>query len=93
MFLNLAEPHSVPSLSKKAAMSEPHFYAVYKKLFGVSPAKDLSAARIERAKVLLLEGKSVSAVATEVGFSSEYQFIRSFSKAVGLTPGAYKKQY
>ena len=93
MFLNLAEPHSVPSLAKKAAMSESHFYAVYKKLFGVSPAKDLSAARIERAKVLLREGKSVSAVAIEVGFSSEYQFIRSFSKAVGLTPGAYKKQY
>lgn len=93
MFLNISEQHSVPSLAKKAAMSEPHFYAIYKKLFGVSPAKDLAAARIERAKILLLEGKRVAEVGLMVGFSSEYQFIRSFAKSVGVTPGVYKKRY
>ena len=92
-FLNLSEPNDVPSLAKKAAVSSPHFYSVYKTLFGISPAKDLLNARIHRAKSLLLQGVSVSAVADQVGFASEYQFIRSFKKLVGITPGAYKKQY
>lgn len=92
-FLNLSETNDVPSLAKKAAVSPPHFYAVYKALFGTSPAKDLLNARIHRAKSLLLQGESVSAVAEQVGFASEYQFIRSFKKSVGITPGAYKKQY
>lgn len=92
-FLNLSNKYDVPTLAKMSALSEPHFYAVYKRMFGISPAKDLLNAKIHRAKALLLQGISVSSVAQQVGFSSEYQFIRSFSKLVGITPGAYKKQY
>ena len=92
-FLDLSKHNDVPSLAKKAAVSEPHFYAVYKKMFGISPAKDLLNARIHRAKTLLLQGNSVLTVSEQVGFLSEYQFIRSFKKYVGMTPGAYKKQY
>ena len=92
-FLNLGNKYDVPTLAKMTALSEPHFYSVYKRMFGISPAKDLLNAKIHRAKTLLLQGMSVSAVAEQVGFSSEYQFIRSFKKLVGVTPGAYKKQY
>ncbi len=83
---------SVASMAKKANLSESRFYVIYKSIYGVSPAKDLILARIQRAKFLLLQNEySVSEVAKMAGYSSEYHFIRQFKQQTGITPGKYRQ--
>ncbi len=49
--------------------------------------------RIEAAKPLLVEGgKSVLAIALEVGFNSRSTFYKAFKRETGLTPKAYQAQ-
>ena len=89
-FMSLENEITVAHMAKKANMSESRFYVVYKSLFGVSPAKDLILARIQRAKFLLLQNEyQVSEVAAMSGYSNEYHFIRQFKQITGVTPGKY----
>lgn len=89
-FLSPESEITVADMAKKANLSESRFYVVYKSFFGVSPAKDLILARIQRAKFLLEQNEySVSEVAKLAGYASEYHFIRQFKQATGVTPGKY----
>ncbi len=49
--------------------------------------------RITYAKHLLSDGKSVSDACYEAGFSDYTNFIRSFTKLTGLSPGKYKTKF
>ena len=54
--------------------------------------KLLNSLRIDKAKVLLNEGKlRMLDIAIECGFSCERSFNRAFSEILGMTPGEYKK--
>lgn len=91
-FASLESDISVSSMAKKANLSESRFYVIYKSIYGVSPAKDLILARIQRAKFLLSQNEySVSEVAKMAGYSSEYHFIRQFKQQTGTTPGKYRQ--
>lgn len=83
---------SVPLMAKEVNMSESRFYADYKKVFGISPSKDLQNTRIEHAKRMLLSGIDVASVAEQTGFGSTYHFIRQFKRMCGTTPGKYAKE-
>lgn len=82
---------SVPLMAKEVRMSESRFYADYKKIFGISPLNDLQNTRIEHAKRMLLSGDSVAEVAEQIGYSSNFHFIRQFKRMCGITPGKYSK--
>ncbi len=49
--------------------------------------------RIETAKKLLLQGKSVAETAEKVGYINVTYFIKRFRDKVGVTPGRYKDKY
>ena len=86
------EKWTVERMAKKAYMSTPYFYILYKSRFGISPKRDLQQVRIEQAKNLLLQKKlSVKEIAVAVGYENEYYFIRKFKEQTGITPGKYKK--
>lgn len=90
VFSSLQCDIDVPQMAKSVNMSESRFFAVYKSLFGTTPAKDLIDARIQRAKFLLSKKEySVSEVSKLSGYASEYHFIRQFKKLTGVTPGKY----
>lgn len=58
---------------------------------GNSPMAWLYAARIERAKHLLMStGQSVAEVSECVGFRDVSHFSRMFRKQVGVSPGRYR---
>ncbi len=82
---------SVPIMAKEVSMSESRFYADYKKIFGISPLKDLQNTRIEHAKRMLLAGDSVATVAEQTGYCSTFHFVRQFKRMCGITPGKYSK--
>lgn len=47
--------------------------------------------KIEEAKKLLQTNKSVSDIASELGYTNPQNFIRFFNKGTGMTPGKYRK--
>lgn len=89
---NLSRDISLDQLAKEAAMSKHHFCRVFKKHTGVSPMHFLTAKRIERAKILLLdEERAIGEVIAEVGFQDQSNFIKNFKKIEGVTPSFYRR--
>lgn len=60
---------------------------------GMPLGKWRSRARLNHALVPLRQGHSVEQVAAGVGYRTTSSFIETFRKDVGLTPGAYRRQF
>ena len=63
--------------------------ADFKRETGMTLKQYVELLCLERAKLALTSGKSVQAVAIELGYTNPGTFIRSFKKLAGVTPGAY----
>ncbi len=83
---------SIAEFAQQMAMSERQLFRKLKQVLDVTPADYLRRFRLEQACVLLAEGKSVSFVAMEVGFSTQSYFGKCFKAQYGLSPGEYKKE-
>lgn len=70
---------NLSKLFKKSTGSSIHNYIIYK--------------RISKAKLLLSQGWNVTDTCIRCGFNDYAHFLRMFKKAVGVSPGQYKKQY
>jgi uncharacterized lipoprotein YddW (UPF0748 family) len=66
-------------------------HAVYKAVFGISPRRYLIFIRIEKAKMLLQSGATVTSVAEQLGYGSVYHFIRQFRQLTGDTPKQFAR--
>ncbi|MBR3942652.1 MAG: helix-turn-helix transcriptional regulator [Clostridia bacterium] len=89
---NYFMPWTVEKMAELVHISPSRFYDLYKKIFWLSPKKDLQYIRIEHAKWMLLQDTlSVKEIASAVGYENEYYFIRKFKEQTGTTPGKYKK--
>ncbi len=91
VFSSLEKQWSVPEMAQKVFLSEPYFYSLYKRIYGITPAWDIILARIDKAKRLLQQGFKVSEVAGMTGYSSKNHFINQFRKVEGISPGKYLK--
>lgn len=58
-------------------------------MFGASPYRYLILRRLEKARCLLLEGRSGAEAAAICGFADQSHFGRQFRKTWGLTPQAW----
>jgi AraC-like DNA-binding protein len=68
-----------------------HFLRVFKAALGVTPHQYLIGCRLRHAaRRLFLEDTPVSAIAYEVGFGDLSNFVRSFRRAAGLSPGRWR---
>jgi AraC-like DNA-binding protein len=68
-----------------------HFLRIFKAALGVTPHQYLIACRLRHAaRRLVLEDTSVSAIAYEVGFGDLSNFVRSFRRAAGMSPGRWR---
>lgn len=89
---NLNENLTVSKLAQKVSMSSSHFSRVFKQQTGFSPYDYVLLSRLNRAKYLLLEtDMSISAIAYDIGFNSESNFIYFFSENEGISPGKFRK--
>lgn len=84
---------TIQQMAQLVPLSESRFHAVYKAMFGTTPAQDLIQARIENAKVLLQNKPDISMkeAAELLGYNDQYHFIRQFKAVTGKTPGAYRR--
>lgn len=89
---NLNENLTVSCLAEKVNMSLSHFSRVFSRQTGFSPYDYVLLSRLNRAKYLLQEtDMTIAAVAYEVGFNSESNFIYFFTENEGISPGKFRK--
>lgn len=85
-------PWTVESLAHAAGMSRTAFSVTFGELVGEPPLRYLTALRMRRAAELLQDrGRSVAAVAEELGYETEAAFRRAFKRVQGVGPGAVRR--
>lgn len=80
---------TIPKLARQVGMNECYLKKGFKELYGQTIFMYLQEQRMQRAKLLLKEEKSVTEVAAEVGYSSISSFSSAFKKNVGILPTEY----
>jgi AraC-like DNA-binding protein len=85
-----AQPLDVPTMARAALMSPAHFSRKFRAAYGETPYAYLMTRRIERAKALLRQGRSVTDTCVTVGCTSLGSFSSRFTEIVGMTPSQYR---
>ncbi len=70
-----------------------HLVRAFSGAFGIAPHQYLTARRLDRARRLLLEGRSPGEVAAATGFYDQSHLTRSFKRLVGTTPGRFVRKH
>ncbi|WP_449432605.1 AraC family transcriptional regulator [Pseudomonas putida] len=83
---------TLESMAACTGLSRSAFFKRFNELAGQSPGQVLLALRMRHASQLLQAGNTVEQVGVQVGYQSVAAFTRAFAKAIGVQPGAYRKQ-
>lgn len=86
---HLAEELSVSILAAQFYLSSSYLHKIFKQTTGTTINRYITAKRISRAKALLMEGHSVAETGGLCGFHDYSNFLRSFTKATGISPKKY----
>ncbi|TAK17104.1 MAG: AraC family transcriptional regulator [Acidobacteria bacterium] len=90
-----ADPSRQLALAQMAAgagLSAFHFLRVFSAVLGVTPHQYLVRSRLRRAAKLLADGdRSVTDIAQESGFADLSNFVRTFHRAAGVSPRAFRR--
>lgn len=89
---HLDEPICLSTLAKQFHISENYLSAQFKQHIGLTLRSYLLDRKIQCAKTLLQQGASVTEACYRSGFNDYANFIRSFKKVTGISPGKYGKQ-
>jgi transcriptional regulator GlxA family with amidase domain len=90
----LDEEHSIPSLAKRAAMSERTFARRFAAEVGTTPHKWLTSQRVLRARHLLESTDlDVERIARESGFATAAVLRHHFQHQIGIPPVAYRRAF
>lgn len=91
---NLTVDLGIPTLAQQAGMSERSFVRHYRADTGQTPARAIELIRVETARRLLSDtGVPIKRLAMQCGFGSEETLRRSFLRAMGVTPQAYRERF
>lgn len=89
---NAHRPIHLDDVAKHAGLSSFHFLRLFSKVVGTSPHQYLVRARLGRAARLLVEPElSVTRIAYEVGFGDLSNFVRTFQRALGVSPRVFRR--
>ncbi|HIW74919.1 MAG TPA: response regulator [Firmicutes bacterium] len=81
-------------LAEEMNLNANYLSQVFKKETGKTFLKYITDLRIEKAKKLLdSKNYSISEVASRLGFSDYFYFLKTFKRVTGLTPKQYKQGY
>jgi PAS domain S-box-containing protein len=87
-----AEPLTVAGLAGIANLSVSQFERQMRRLFHVTPIQYLTRVRINHAcRRLATTNAKLADVAAACGFYDHSHFTRHFARALGMTPGAYRR--
>ena len=87
-----AEHVDLTSAASVIGLSPFHFLRVFASVLGVTPHQYLVRARLRRAARLLAdESRSITDVAFDAGFGDLSNFVRTFHRAAGVSPGSFRR--
>lgn len=91
-YMNENDKYTIPELAKLCNISEAYFYALFKKVTGLSPVKMRQKIQATKAEQLLkTTDLSVDEIAEMVGFSSASHFRSVFRTRFSCSPNAIRK--
>ena len=91
---HLDEEHSIPSLARRAAMSERTFARRFTAEVGTTPHKWLTSQRVLRARHLLESTDlDIERIARESGFATAAVLRHHFQRQIGIPPVAYRRAF
>jgi AraC-like DNA-binding protein len=86
------EPIDLAAAAGEAGLSPFHFLRLFARVLGVTPHQYLVRSRLRRAARLLAdEARPITDVAFDVGFGDLSNFVRTFHRAAGVSPRAFRK--
>jgi AraC family transcriptional regulator len=89
---NFAAPVGLDDVAREAGLSPFHFLRVFARVLGVTPHQYLVRSRVrEAARRLAAPSRSVTDIALDVGFADLSNFVRTFRRAAGVSPGAFRR--
>ena len=86
---NLSQKISVSSAANHCGISADYLSQVFKKEMDENLSTYILRQKLEKAKILLLEGKSQKDICAEAGFSSQSYFVTVFKRYYKMTPSEY----
>lgn len=91
---NLEKRYTIEELAKLFLMNPSTLKEVFKAVYGNSIASHIKDHRMERASELLINtDRSISEIASDVGYESHSKFSAEFKKTYDILPGAYRKKH
>jgi AraC family transcriptional regulator len=88
------QPVQLEAVAAEVGLSPFHFLRLFAAVLGVTPHQYLVRARLRRAARLLADpdaAASITDVAYQVGFGDLSNFVRTFHRAAGVSPGRFRR--
>lgn len=86
------QPINLELAAREAGLSPFHFLRLFSNVLGVTPHQYLVRSRLRRAVRLLTEDdRSITEVAFDAGFADLSNFVRTFHRAAGVSPGSFRQ--
>lgn len=91
---HLDEALNVERLSQVACLSKYHFHRQFSALYGISVGAYITLLRLKRASFQLefRDNESIVEIAFAAGYESPEAFSRAFTRSMGQSPSAFRKQ-
>jgi AraC-like DNA-binding protein len=83
---NIDQQVSVEGLANMVHMGQTSFYDNFKKVMHMSPLKYAKSVKLDRAQMLIQEGKKANEAGYLVGYNSPAQFSREYKRHFGFVP-------
>lgn len=94
MWISTHSSHDIDlsQAASRAGLSPFHFLRLFSRVLGVSPHQYLVRSRLRHAARLLAGGEQfITDVALDVGFADLSNFVRTFHRAAGVSPRAFRQ--
>lgn len=88
-----AGEHGLAQMAATASMSTRHLTRLFGRELHTTPGRWVEQVRLGRAKALLLDGGTVTAVARDSGFVTDESMRRAFVRHLGITPSDYRRRF
>jgi len=86
------EPLDLETIAAEVDLSPFHFLRLFARVVGVTPHQYLVRARLRHAARLLTDDtRAITDVAYDVGFGDLSNFVRTFHRAAGVSPRAFRR--
>lgn len=89
----LSEDITVGECAAHVHLSASYFSSLFKQVTGMTVTQFITSERIQKARLLLVEGAQVQEVAAAVGYEERRYFSEMFKKITGQTPSEFRAGY